>query len=616
MVDGSGSALRRARSRVPTFETVARSRVAPRLLGIEPRRSPPPRSEDLDAELYQLAHSAGPLRRALARVAGRLVAVRGWERLGFARLADYAVERAGISPRELRDLARVDRAFESLPRLEQAFLAGEIGWTELRLLCRVAQPDDEREWLARASRLTASALAREVRQVDRRAREASAGIGAPEEDDERSVGVIVRCTPSVRARWWHARQVANRVAGHTLSAGAFLEAVTAEVISAVGFQGESSNDSKSAPPAMSHEDFELSRADAKRVPPQAPLQPGPPPPFITSLTHDIENADPFELDARLRRAVRRETRRLAHLAARLEQAVVLGLPRAMGFASLDIYAEERLGIAASRARALLRVSRAASECPPLRKAFATGRLSWVQAHALVPLLFETATRRYREAWVLHAERVSVRRLSDDIERALGTGVFEPPSLAPPPCPSDPVDLQIGAITHPPSDREHPVPQTERVRLFVAASLEVAHLFRAALAIVQRRLEHLRRRPASQSEALEAMLAHAVATWVAQDPHDHALRDHRVFERDGWRCTVPGCSSYRNLHGHHIVFRSQGGTNALSNLTTLCSWHHQRGVHGGVISCSGRAPHALHFALLLRPNHLPLLCYGPGEVRMG
>jgi hypothetical protein len=35
-------------------------------------------------------------------------------------------------------------------------------------------------------------------------------------------------------------------------------------------------------------------------------------------------------------------------------------------------------------------------------------------------------------------------------------------------------------------------------------------------------------------------------------------DHRVFERDGWRCTVPGCSSCRNLHSHPIVFRSHHG----------------------------------------------------------
>jgi hypothetical protein len=86
----------------------------------------------------------------------------------------------------------------------------------------------------------------------------------------------------------------------------------------------------------------------------------------------------------------------------------------------------------------------------------------------------------------------------------------------------------------------------------------------------------------------------------------------VFERDGWRCTVPGCSSYRNLHEHHIVFRSRGGSHALANRTTLCAAHHLRGVHAGVVRCTGDAPADLRFELGVRPGQPPLLRYEPGE----
>src|SRR5262249_49854431 len=154
-----------------------------------------------------------------------------------------------------------------------------------------------------------------------------------------------------------------------------------------------------------------------------------PPEFVAALTRDLETADAFELDARLRRAVRLESRRWARLAARLEQVVVLGLPRALGLASIDAYAEDSLGVAPGSARALLRIARDAAECPALGKAFAMGRISWVQAHALVPLLLEPAAARHRATWVRFAERVSVRRLSDDIERALAAGTFAAPSLA-------------------------------------------------------------------------------------------------------------------------------------------------------------------------------------------
>jgi hypothetical protein len=91
------------------------------------------------------------------------------------------------------------------------------------------------------------------------------------------------------------------------------------------------------------------------------------------------------------------------------------------------------------------------------------------------------------------------------------------------------------------------------------------------------------------------------------PNAKVRREHHVFERDGWRCTVPGCSSYRNLHNHHIRFRSHGGPDDLWNRTALCVAHHQRSVHEGIgrIRIRGRAPDELRF-------ELPLVTYGPGE----
>src|SRR5438128_2093406 len=105
---------------------------------------------DLEARLVAEVRAPVALRRALARVAGRMVAVSGWERLGLARPGDYAVECAGISARELRDLAAVDHALAGLPALDAAFCAGDLSWTQLRLLCRVATAEDQEEWLALA----------------------------------------------------------------------------------------------------------------------------------------------------------------------------------------------------------------------------------------------------------------------------------------------------------------------------------------------------------------------------------------------------------------------------------------------------------------------------------
>ncbi len=93
--------------------------------------------------------------------------------------------------------------------------------------------------------------------------------------------------------------------------------------------------------------------------------------------------------------------------------------------------------------------------------------------------------------------------------------------------------------------------------------------------------------------LEAMLDHALRTWLEAG---RQFVDYADFERDGWRCTVPGCSARRNLQSHHIVFRSRGGRDLAWNRTTLCAWHHQRGVHEGRIGIRGRAPDRLVYSL--------------------
>ena len=89
-------------------------------------------SDDVESRLARLARSEAPLRRALAAIAGRLVATRAWERLGFARLRDYAVERLGLSARQVQDLAHVDAELAKLPGVEAAFVSGLITWTKAR----------------------------------------------------------------------------------------------------------------------------------------------------------------------------------------------------------------------------------------------------------------------------------------------------------------------------------------------------------------------------------------------------------------------------------------------------------------------------------------------------
>jgi hypothetical protein len=94
-------------------------------------------------------------------------------------------------------------------------------------------------------------------------------------------------------------------------------------------------------------------------------------------------------------------------------------------------------------------------------------------------------------------------------------------------------------------------------------------------------------------SLERMLGHAIVTWAEQGKR---FRDYADFTRDGYRCTVPGCTARRNLQSHHVRFRSRGGPDEPWNRTTLCAFHHLRGVHLGRIGIEGRAPGSLLYEL--------------------
>jgi hypothetical protein len=105
--------------------------------------------------------------------------------------------------------------------------------------------------------------------------------------------------------------------------------------------------------------------------------------------------------------------------------------------------------------------------------------------------------------------------------------------------------------------------------------------------------------------LEAMLDHAIATWLEVGAQ---FEDYADFERDGYRCTVPGCTARRNLQSHHIHFRSAGGPDLAWNRTTLCAHHHHRGVHAGSLAVRGRAPDGLVYTLGVGR-------FGSGDVRL-
>jgi len=66
--------------------------------------------------------------------------------------------------------------------------------------------------------------------------------------------------------------------------------------------------------------------------------------------------------------------------------------------------------------------------------------------------------------------------------------------------------------------------------------------------------------------------------------------------------------------HHRP-RSAGGSNDLSNRTSVCAWHHLRALHGGLARATGQAPGAIDWELGLSAGRQPLLRFrGDAYVR--
>jgi len=210
-------------------------------------------------------------------------------------------------------------------------------------------------------------------------------------------------------------------------------------------------------------------------------------------------------------------------------------------------------------------------------------LSWVRALTLLPIVAEPTAA----AWVERAGAVPVRRLADEVEWALTVRDGLAP-IAPPPVGASLALEDRQLCTRP----EWEFPDAE---VAFSAPVSVVALFRTAI------LAFTASSHGSLIEGLEALLLHAQSEWARQPRH----RDP-VFARDGWRCAVPVCTARRELHDHHVVFRSRGGGNGRENRVTLCAWHHLRGVHAGRVRAEGEAPDGITWEIGVRPGRRALL----------
>ncbi len=604
----------------------------------------------IDAELRVACRTEAAARLELGVVAREILRRRTYRRLGFVRLADYARERLGLSARSLQAAAWVATRLEALPIIAAAFARSDLSWAQVRALCALAAPDDQEAWLSRARRSTVEAL-------ERAAASRREGADAdPDADDglidgEPLVRIRLACPSRVRALWRRAVELASQVAGEALPVWRATEHIAAEAFSgrpaAIPFVDRAVlaclRLARRARRAAGVEAREPSPAAALAGSPQA--RPATAPPAIASTTaapdsHPIPS-DPFALDRRALAAVLAIRTCEPKIGRLLRIIVDHRVYRAHGFGSFAAYTCERLGISARKAWALLKVERSTRRGDAFARAYETGAISWVQALTLLPVV----ERSNAAAWVARAQAVTVRRLTDEVrwvlerhDLAVGDATLGPPplddilaspaALAPPlAAASAAATAENGSIAQIGAPRavegavpKFATPEGARIgagaTLAERATLEVSDAeiqFSAPASVValfRETLDVFARPGEPRWAALAHALTHVIGHWESTPAH----RDP-IFARDGWRCAVPGCSSRRNLHDHHLRYRSQGGDDAHENRVTVCAAHHLHGIHGGVIRAWGTAPRDVHWELGLRAYEAPLLTY-IGDRRCG
>jgi hypothetical protein len=227
--------------------------------------------------------------------------------------------------------------------------------------------------------------------------------------------------------------------------------------------------------------------------------------------------------------------------------------RRLGFASFEHYCTERVGLGIRAVAERAALERKLYEVPRLREAMRERRISYEKAR----LIARDADEASIADWIERAGRIPCIALRRELQHAEETRMCargEVEVWAPP---------RVAAV--------------------------IAQAFSAARKAAGRWI--------SAGECLARIAEHFIEVW------EPALRvrstlQKQVLERDGGLCTVPWCSRAAD-HAHHIRFRSRGGSDELSNLTSLCAIHHLQGVHKGRIRVWGSAPDDLHWEVVSR-----------------
>jgi len=238
----------------------------------------------------------------------------------------------------------------------------------------------------------------------------------------------------------------------------------------------------------------------------------------------------------------------------------------LGYASLYQYAAGALGLSEGTYYNLILVARKSRAVPELKEAVKAGEMSLSNARRIAPVL----TLENKLEWIEKAKALPQKKLEQELarvfprEQAQERVIYTSESRA---------DLKINI-------------STELLELAKRAQDLLSQKSMRAVKL-EEALETVLKEYVNRHDLVEkAKRAKGNLARAKRRPEQTKYTRHipapiklQVILRDNGRCTYQDsqgkrCDQARWIEIHHIKPLSEGGTNTLSNLTTLCAAHHK------------------------------------------
>jgi 5-methylcytosine-specific restriction endonuclease McrA len=181
--------------------------------------------QEIDHDLRMIAKQQRVLDGEEAALLCIAVKQRVWEELGKATLLEYLEDIFGYGPKVAYERVRVALALEVMPDLREALAAGDISYSALREVTRVATAETQREWLDAIRN-------KNLRQVEELVRTRRKG-GRPTDPADPNLMPRPRAfevTPATDALLRQARQALATERGHFIEDDEFMSAMATAVL--------------------------------------------------------------------------------------------------------------------------------------------------------------------------------------------------------------------------------------------------------------------------------------------------------------------------------------------------------------------------------------------------